>query len=47
MCNRLSDFQLVTGWAGQLDIAFDGRLVLPRHEVGRFSTNDEVAGLAL
>ncbi|MGB0555114.1 MAG: Rdx family protein [Alphaproteobacteria bacterium] len=42
----LSDFELVPGRPGQFDIAFDGKLVFACHDVGRFPTDDEVAGLA-
>jgi predicted Rdx family selenoprotein len=41
-----SEFELIPGRPGQFDIAFDGKLVFSRHDVGRFPTDDEVAGLA-
>ena len=41
-----SEFELIPGRPGQFDIAFDGKLVFSRHDVGRFPTDDEVARLA-
>lgn len=40
-----ADVELVRGGGGVFEISVDGRLVFSKKELGRFPTDDEIAGL--
>ena len=40
-----ADVELVPGGGGVFEISVDGRLVFSKKELGRFPTDDEIAGL--